>query len=648
VNSPVVISESAGPASPRPPNDASPPIEGGLVFRLAVADLRHDWILSLCLVLALAAIIAPLLLLFGLKFGTIQTLRSRLIQDPLNREIRPLASVPRIPEWFQALAAQSEVGFVVPTTRQIAASVTLRPVGGAKGAMPVEADLIPTAQGDPLLLENDAPVPGNGQIVLSARTAQALGVQVGDKISASATRSRGADSERANVELSVVGSLPMRATSLNAVYARLDFLEAVEAYKDGLAVPELGWEGTLPIAKPEYDGAIILVPERLPEERKLRLITETGFSVIEEVDPTNLNRLAGWSLGSQQKWIIYHLSSGASTVGQENLSAVRDQLRGQRAEILPWVHSLEVELQSASNPSGEAPSRLRVLGFSIAAEKASALGLSFAPPWGNDSEESTQQILLPEEASGSTRISGRLALTVAGPADQPLTLPVEPVVGFSGQANIALIPAALAGVLRLAQTRPLRYEASRGRVLLERRRYTGFRLYARTIDDVELLRQRLAAEGINVHTEAQRIAEVTELDRHLTRIFWLIGAVGMSGGTAALVASLYASVQRKRRELGILRLVGFSGHRLARFPIYQGLLLVGASYALASALFYGISVTIDELFRIQLRQGESFCYLPVGHQLGALAGALGLAALAASFAAWRVHRVASSAVLRDE
>ena len=43
------------------------------VLELALADLRHEWVLTLCMVLALAAVIAPLMLLMGLKYGTIAT-----------------------------------------------------------------------------------------------------------------------------------------------------------------------------------------------------------------------------------------------------------------------------------------------------------------------------------------------------------------------------------------------------------------------------------------------------------------------------------------------------------------------------------------------------------------------------------------------
>src|SRR5436309_10788078 len=98
-------------------------IQRGLLIRLATADLWHEWSLSACVVLALAAVIAPLLLIFGLKFGTIETLRQRLVQDPANREVRPLATVSRERNWFEEMSRRPEVGFIIPTTRQIASSI---------------------------------------------------------------------------------------------------------------------------------------------------------------------------------------------------------------------------------------------------------------------------------------------------------------------------------------------------------------------------------------------------------------------------------------------------------------------------------------------------------------------------------------------
>jgi putative ABC transport system permease protein len=613
------------------PHELTGTVERGLIFRLAASDLCHEWMLSLCLVLALAAVIAPLLLLFGLKFGTIETLRLRLIQDPKNREMRPVTTVVRDRDWFRATAKRPEVGFIIPTTRQIAAGVVVKQVNGEKR---VEADLIPSASGDSLLLENGAPIPKSGQVVLTGMTAQSLNVRTGDHVIVSASRNRGGDSERAVVDMVVAGTLSMRASGLKAIYAPLEFLEAVEAYKDGLAVPELGWDGSLPVARPEYDGAIIVTNEKLPAEKQLKLVINTGFSSIEEIAGERLSTLAGWSVGSGH--VIYWLRTETTTAGDNSLSAVRDQLRGLDSEVFPWVRPLAVTLGDATK------TETQVQALSVSAEKALQLGVSPSPPWGVD-ERDPFRILLPANSPSS----GIVVLTTLHLGNR-LEVPVKVATASSVPGFLALVPAPLAGVLRLAETRALDFDPKSGKILLRRRNYAGFRLYARTIDDVEPLRRLVADQGIELHTEAQRIAEVTNLDGHLTRVFELIAAVSVTGAVAALVASLYASIERKRRELGVLRLVGLSGSHLVRFPVYQSLLFVAASYGLASACALGISSAINQLFRDHLQVGESFCRLPVAYQFASLSGALVLAAISACLAAIHISRASTAAALRDE
>ncbi|MAM77198.1 MAG: ABC transporter permease, partial [Tistrella sp.] len=63
-----------------------------LPVRLAIQDMVADRRLSLCQILALAAVLAPLLVLFGLREGVIGTMADRLVRDPANRLIVPVAS----------------------------------------------------------------------------------------------------------------------------------------------------------------------------------------------------------------------------------------------------------------------------------------------------------------------------------------------------------------------------------------------------------------------------------------------------------------------------------------------------------------------------------------------------------------------------
>jgi putative ABC transport system permease protein len=583
-------------------------------------------------VLALSAVIAPLLLLFGLKFGYVQTLRDRLIRNPSNREIRPLASVERDRAWFLKMAARPDVAFMVPSIRAIAATVLISRTGeSARDAVA----LLPSAMGDTLLIENHQPIPNGLEVVLTAMAAKVIKAHSGDKITLTALREDG--DERASVEMKVIGVLGMEASGVKGVYAPLPLLESVEAYKDGRAAPELNWPGTKRTAAPVFDGAILILPNPLPEDKQDLLKLNTGFSTIKPINEVELAKLAGWSIAPGH--VLYFLGTTLSPVHRDSLAVVRDQLRGLQAEVIPWVRPLPVTVSG----DGLAASPLMLQGLSLVPEKAEALGISPIPPWGDDTAHADLEILLPP---GSPEVANLQA--AISPAADTTFLPLK-VVGVSGSpGGPALVPTALAGVIRLGQLRKLTFDRSSGEMLLLPLGYAGFRMYARTIDDVEGLRNLLAEEGINVSTEAQEVAKVAELDRNLTRVFALISVTGIGGGVAALVASLYASVERKRRELGILRLIGLSRRSLMRFPLFQGLILVAAGFCCAALFFFATSQAIDGLFRAFRQKGESFCRLPMPYFLACFVGSLVLGLLAAFVAAYRVSRASAADALRDE
>jgi putative ABC transport system permease protein len=216
------------------------------------------------------------------------------------------------------------------------------------------------------------------------------------------------------------------------------------------------------------------------------------------------------------------------------------------------------------------------------------------------------------------------------------------------QKNTAFVPARLAGVLNLFKRRNITFDNTSREFILARRGYAGFRLYASTIDDVELIKQYLEGEGIPVHTEAERIRDVTELDKYLTLIFWLITTVGVIGGVATLMASLYASVERKRKDLSILRLIGLSGTTLLRFPIYQGIIIAVGGFGVALVFFESLAWIINSLFSSHLQAEESLCRLAIWHLLIILGATVSVAILAGTVAAWRITRIEPAEALRDE
>lgn len=619
--------------------DQAPLNARGIIFRLARADLLNEWVLSLCLVMAVAAVLSPLLILLGLKFGTIETLRHRLVQDPRNREIRPMLSRVYDQQWFLQLSSRPDVAFVVPMTRQISASIEMSSARNDHSEK-VSLDLVPTASGDPLLLENGAPIPQQQQCVLTSAAAEALGAKPAEMLLGQVKRMVEGRYETGELRLEVAGILDPRASSMKAVFVPLPILEAVERYKDGQAVSAYGWPGKPALAFPVYDGLFVVLPEAIKPVDEFKLINGTGFTAIDKISPEKFKELSHFEAPAEH--VVYLLHTKQKTVTAESLAAVKLRLRGAKAILAPWIKDLQADL---TDGGGAILGSMRLQ--SVAASAADLTNLQSLPftGWNMDKEstKAPRAILLPEACRN---LPSPLFLRMARNEDV-LSFPLE-VLPQAAPGERAIISTQLGGILNLFMERNIAYDPNQDQFILFRRGYAGFRLYAATIDDVDRLRRHFEAGGIPVHTEAQRIRDVMELDRYLTLLFLLIVAVGVCGGAAVLTASLYASVERKRKELSVLRLIGISAGALFRLPVYQGLLLAGTGFLLALAFFFVTAWSVNTLFQSHLQQGESFCRLAARHFALSL-GAVGLiASLASVAAAWRVTRIDPAESLRDE
>lgn len=210
-----------------------------LIAGLAWQDYRNDARLSACSVLALVAVIAPLLMLFGLKFGLVGSLTERLQRDPSVREIIPLGGGRFRADFIDALGQRPDVAFAIARTRQIAATAEL--LLPAKGRA-VTVEMLPTAAGDPLL-QQVSPPQGLQQVVLSFTAAEKLGAAAGDELQASFSRQQAGQVQWRQTRLQVAAVLPLTAFERDGLFASLALLEAVEDYRDGRGVPALGWPG---------------------------------------------------------------------------------------------------------------------------------------------------------------------------------------------------------------------------------------------------------------------------------------------------------------------------------------------------------------------------------------------------------------------
>nr|VFJ48638.1 MAG: putative ABC transport system permease protein [Candidatus Kentron sp. DK] len=403
----------------------NPPAGIVQIFRLAFRDYAHEWVMSGCFILALAAVLAPMMVLFGLKFGIVGSMIGQLVDEPRNREIRSVGSGHFDIAWFEEMAKNPGVGFIVPRTRNIAATLQLK---SDTAPRIISTELIPTAAGEPLL-PADMPIPTTtGEIVLSGSVARKLNIKVGDVIDGSTVRRFDGKHERVHLPLTPIAIAPVSAFPRDGGFVSLGLITAIEDFHDGRAVPALNWPGDTP----------------------------------------------------------------------------------------------------------------------------------------------------------------------------PKT-----------------------------------------------RMFPGFRLFADTIDDVAPLRDDLLSQGLDVRTRAVDIETVQAIDRNFTAVFWIIAVIGFIGFSFSLGASLWANVERKRRDLSVLRLVGFRTGDIVWFPVLQALFTASLGWTLASSIYIVVEQTINRMLVPQVQQGELVCQLLPEHFLITAGLTLFAAISAAALGGYRSARIEPSEGLRD-
>jgi putative ABC transport system permease protein len=396
------------------------------IVGLSLRDFGHEWRMSSCFVIALAAVLAPLLVLFGLKFGIVNSMLDALVDNPRNREIRPAGSGHFQPSWFEAMRERDDVGFVIPRTRNLAATIKLT---SERSRRIIPGELVPTGGGDPLLRSGERVPRGYREVVLSEEAAEKLEVEPGDIVRGSITRQFRGARERAELALQVIDVVPAGLFGRVGAFVSLELLVAAENYRDGRAVPALGLTGDEPHA-------------------------------------------------------------------------------GDRA-------------------------------------------------------------------------------------------------------------------------------------------FPGYRLYAASIYDVPGLQEWMNIQGWEVRTNATDIETVLTMDRNLSTVFWIIAVVGLVGFSLSLGASLWANVDRKRRELSVLRLVGFNSGSIVAFPALQALFTGVLGWALAVLLYLLTEQAINRLLSPHLAEGQRVCYLLPEHFVAALGITLGAALLAALLGGLRAAGIEPSEGLRE-
>ena len=219
------------------------PLSGHQLLRLSLADLLDEWPTSVAVTLAIAAVLAPLLVLNGLRTGVIGEIFERLREDPAMRRITLDATGARRfdDRWFRTIRERPDVAFILPSTRFAAAQVDIAPVDDAS-VQPLRVSLASTGPGDPVFGADSPPLGSSTEVKLSAAVAARAGLKLGDGLYIDVERRRANGRiEPAGIQATVTEIVPPDRHGGTVVFVRPDLLLAVEAFRDGFAAPELGF-----------------------------------------------------------------------------------------------------------------------------------------------------------------------------------------------------------------------------------------------------------------------------------------------------------------------------------------------------------------------------------------------------------------------
>lgn len=208
-----------------------------LCWQLALKDLWHDRLVSVCIVAAMIAVIAPLLLLFGLKQGVVSQLQYDLAQKPDLLEIKTQGNTHRLSQdWIHAVQQREDVSFAIGLTRSL--NTEAQVFKTEKAAMNnftdhLYSEIIPTQVGDPLLKNNLLSIDAK-HIAISYALSQKLKVKLGDTLFFRLARVSNGQKKFVHFSAVINYVLEPKDYTRLAVFVPTGFLLGIEYFIDGV------------------------------------------------------------------------------------------------------------------------------------------------------------------------------------------------------------------------------------------------------------------------------------------------------------------------------------------------------------------------------------------------------------------------------
>jgi putative ABC transport system permease protein len=214
----------------------------GFLIAIAFKDYIRDRRYGLVSALVLTSVLAPILVLFGIKNGIVEELFDRLRSDPTAVALRPLGQGQYEQLFIDQLLARGDVRYAIPTTRFLSSTIEVRNPENRQ-VPPGSGELIPSSKGDPLWGEALYWQGDVVDVVLSTPLLEKMNLKVGEKFRGRLGRFVDGRRQAVDISLHVIGVIPLPLSSRDLVLVPLPFLLAAEDYREGYRVAEFKAEG---------------------------------------------------------------------------------------------------------------------------------------------------------------------------------------------------------------------------------------------------------------------------------------------------------------------------------------------------------------------------------------------------------------------
>jgi putative ABC transport system permease protein len=597
------------------------------IIRFAAASMLHEWVAILCLILALSAVFSPVLVILGLKSGIIAKMRANMLSDPANLELIPRNQMSVDGNLLAQVQAIPGVSFAMPKTAHFTGSN----VDVQAGESSCEVALHPTATGDPVLLRHGVMVPKDEGIVLGAQVARELGIERGSPsteiiIKIQRTNRDGAR-EIKEKSLPITGVLPLEAGGKMVAYVPLSTLDNLESFRSGLAVPEWGWNGeSLPLAEPVFDGIIVCGSAPLGEELSTRisakLASQSPKPAHEVLSPAFAARLM-----DSHPVTAYFASR---RLERTTLEEVRGMLSGNDMVIYPWSSPRPIAIHAKDNQLRDGVLHVNPFISDPGIDPSDGSIWLHSPPGNAMDGSATLEIA---SRQGKVPFSARII------ADADID-PASPPGSFFASPDVT-------GLLRNLEDRKLVWDAATKSFRLGKKDYSSMRIYAGEVGDLIRVADELEKMGVPCNSKADEAMRILNLDENLTRLFLIISAFSLAGAAAALGMTIYGTIGRRRRDYGMLRVLGLPRRGLFVLPLLESACISLLSGATALGIYHACATVINRVFAATGQGDSGFCRLEPEHILRGLGTILLLGLLTALAAAIRVTKCSPAEAIRQ-